>query len=315
MKTIHRLTFRAVLMAGLVSTLASAQETAVVKAKTANVRGQPRLKGEVVTKLKEGDPVTVLEEINVDKPRNGDPAKWYRIVLPANTPVWVNGAFVDPTNKTILPKRLNLRSGPSESHSVLGLLERGATIKEIRQVDNWLEIEAPTNAYAFIAAEVLTGKETSPLLVALPLPAAPAPAPITPAPTPPVKEVAPANPPPAVVEKPIAPPPAAETRPPPAESPAVASPPATPAAPSLPAKRVVRREGLVKPTISIQAPTYYELRSIDTGKPIDFLYTTSTNFVLKNLKGKRIFVTGEEFLDKRWADIPVLEIETIEILP
>jgi hypothetical protein len=76
--------------------------------------------------------------------------------MPANTPVWVSSLFVDPIDKRVLTKRLNVRAGPSENYSVVGLLEQGAVIKEISTKGDWLEIELPSNAYAFVAADRLT---------------------------------------------------------------------------------------------------------------------------------------------------------------
>jgi len=35
---------------------------------------------------------------------------------------------------------------------------------------------------------------------------------------------------------------------------------------------------------------------------------------LKELKGKKVYVTGEEYVDKRWLKTPVLEIDTLEPL-
>jgi hypothetical protein len=81
-----------------------------------------------------------------------------------------------------------------------------------------------------------------------------------------------------------------------------------------PAKRIVRREGFIGGTVSIQAPTHFELQSLESGAPINYLHTTSTNISLKQLKGKRVYVTGEEYVDKRWLKTPVLEIDTLEPL-
>ncbi len=297
MKTNYRWAFWGMLAAGLAGATLNAEETGVVQGNNVNVRGQASLAAEIVTRLKAGDTVTVLEEITVEKPKKGEPAKWYRIALPANTPVWVNSLFIDPTKKTVTPKRLNLRAGPGENFSILGRIEQGVEVKEIRQQQDWIEIAAPTNAYAFVVADLIAKKEP-----------VPAPAPV-PAVKPPVVAAPPAPPPvvPVAKQAPVAVPP-----------PLVAAPPAeTPlAAPDTkPPKRIVRREGIVKSTVSVQAPTYYELRSVANGKTINYLYTTSTNLFLKDFKGKRIFVTGEELLDQRWTNTPVLEIETIEIVP
>jgi hypothetical protein len=65
---------------------------------------------------------------------------------------------------------------------------------------------------------------------------------------------------------------------------------------------------------SIQAPTHFELYSPDTGKTIDYLYTTSKELDLRRYKGLRIIVTGEEGLDERWGHTPVLTIRRIEVL-
>jgi hypothetical protein len=66
--------------------------------------------------------------------------------------------------------------------------------------------------------------------------------------------------------------------------------------------------------VSIQAPSYYQLESLETGKPIDYLYSTSTNLVLSRYKGKTVLVTGEESLDERWANTPVLTISKIQLV-
>jgi len=121
-----------------------------------NARGQVGLKGEVVAHLKKGDAVTVLDQINLEKHKVGEPAQWAKIALPSSTHIWVNSRFVDATNKTVSVKKLNLRAGPSENYSVLGVIESGTPVKEIQTRGDWMEIEAPNNAYAFVAAMYLT---------------------------------------------------------------------------------------------------------------------------------------------------------------
>ena len=73
------------------------------------------------------------------------------------------------------------------------------------------------------------------------------------------------------------------------------------------ARRIVIREGIVRRSVSIQAPSYYVLESLDTGRPINYLF--STNIALRDFKGRRIVVTGEELLDERWPNTPVIAIE------
>lgn len=75
------------------------------------------------------------------------------------------------------------------------------------------------------------------------------------------------------------------------------------------------REGVVRGTISIQAPTDFLLESPYNGVAMNFLYPTSTNLVLKNFRGKRVVVSGEEALDERWPNTPVLKVESLKPAP
>jgi uncharacterized protein YgiM (DUF1202 family) len=324
-----------------VSALA-AEEPAVVQAERVNVRGRPSMLGEVITQLKHGEAVTVLEEIPVDKPKTGEPAAWARIKMPENTPLWVNAGFIDPTNKTVKVKRLNVRAGAGENYSAVGRLEKGDTVKEIRVVDDWMEIETPTNTFAYVAADLIARKESpaapaEPAKTAeAPKPAAPAPAtesvkneppPATPAATKPASVPAPAPAPAKVEPAPIvaapAPVPAPVERTVPATSDQLLTgrlrstppPPVEPKVEGPPPKRTVVREGYVRHTGSIQAPTDFELRSATGGHVLDYLHSSSTNLVVKKFKGKKVLVSGEEFVDERWPNRPVLEIDTIQVAP
>ncbi len=89
-------------------------ETGLVKHDAVNVRGQPSFIGEVITKLKKGESVTLLEEISLSKPKKNEPARWFRIAMPSNTPVWINASFIDPSTKTVVPKKLKVRAGPEQ---------------------------------------------------------------------------------------------------------------------------------------------------------------------------------------------------------
>ena len=168
MKSMH---WQATLAAGitvLAITQVAAEEVATLKGDRVNVRGEASVNSEVITQLRAGEKVTVLEEITVEKPKPGEPAKWARILLPANTPVWVHTLFLDPETKTVKSTRLNVRAGPGENFSVVGRLEKGATVKEIRTVEHWMEIEPPANAFAFVAANFLE-KATTPAKPAEPV--------------------------------------------------------------------------------------------------------------------------------------------------
>ena len=276
---------------------------AVVNTRTANVRGQAAINSEVVTSLKRGEQVNVLEEVTLKKTKTDEPARWAKIALPPSVGVWVHADYIDAATKAVKPKRLNLRSGPGENYSVLGRIEQGTPVKELEVKGSWVKIEAPANTYAFVAAHLLQPQIAPPgEAIAATQPAA------NPLETAKV-----------------------ETAPPPADAGAITPPaPVDAAAPPTPAttgtataeppaeteeeiKRVVTREGLVRNSVSIQAPTYFVLHSVDTGKPINYLF--STNIAIKDFKGHRIIVSGEEMLDERWPNTPVIAVDKLEAVP
>jgi len=256
------------------------------------VRGQAGLRGEVVTHLFKGETVTVLSQINLDKHAVGEPAQWAKIALPSTVHVWVNGKFIEASSKVVSAKKLNLRAGPGENFSVVGLIEKGVPVNELESKGDWKKIEAPTNAYAFVAAMYLKQEAAAPVVAA-----ATPPTEIAPAPTP-----VPENQP--IVTEPVSPPPAAI----PAPEPVVvnANVPQTP--------RTATHEGVVRHVASLITPTEYELYDPTTDKNVDFLYTTTTNLDLSRYVGMKIIVTGEEGLAARWKDIPVLTIQRILVI-
>ena len=280
---------------------------ATVAVDNINLRGQAGLKGEVVGHAKKGDAITVVSQINLDKAKAGEPAQWAKVLIPSGTKVWVNSRFIDTTNKTVAVKKLNLRGGPGENYSVLGILEKGAPIAEVVSKGDWTQIEAPTNAFAFVAASLLKQEApvapaaVAPVVQPIPAtastvtepqpivptpPAAPAAEPNIPAPAPAIAPVIPVLPAPAVIETNLPPPP----------------------------PRVVTHEGLVRSSVSPVAPTYFELYDPATGTAINYLFTTSTNLNLSRYNGLRIVATGEEGMDSRWKDTPVLTIQKIYVL-
>lgn len=271
---------------------------ASVIATNVNVRGRAGLIGEVLTKISQGDNVTVLEEIILKRSKDDEPSAWAKINLPAGAHVWVNTTFVDEATKTVKVKKLNLRGGPGENYSVIGTLEKGAVVKDIQTKGAWLEIEPPAGTFAFVAAQYL--KQEAPAAPApVPTPE-PAPAPvIVPEPTPVVTTP---------TETPVATPTPAPSLPVITPDPAH-TPTDEPAPP-----RIVQHEGIVKGAWSIQAPTRFALVDPQTKKTINYLYTTSTNLDLRRYKGLHIVVTGEEGLDKRWKNTPVITIQRIQVV-
>ena len=316
----------AVLTTGWGSAFADA---ANVKGDRVNVRAKASIQSEVITQLHKGETVSILEEIIPPAPvRGGSSNSWFKIAMPANTPVWVNSSHIDAASKTVSVRRLNVRGGAGENFSVLGTLEKGAAIKEIRTVGDWMEIEAPTNTFGFVSTEFVVRSSPPP-------PTPPAPAASQPVVEKlPVKEVDPApvetvprvhvSVPPTVAAQTAPKPPVEQPTPPPplpvASTPVPPAPIATPVVPGatreepLP-RRTVSREGIVKRTFSIQAPGDHQLVSVDNGKTLNYLVTRKLGFSMEGFGGRKIVVTGEELVDKRWPNTPIIEVETFRIVP
>lgn len=284
---------------------------ATITGNNVNVRGKATMFSEIVKRLNSGDGVIVIEQVIRDKPKGGEPTQWAKIGIPPDVHVWVHASYVDATNKVVLPRRLNVRTGPGENYSVVGVLEQGAPVKEISMKGNWMEIESPADAYAFVAAMYLKQEGapvTVPPIVSI-APPVPEPAP-TPAVVPEPATVAATT-----TEAPTpVPAPAAAPTPEPAATPAPELAPAPPAAEEPPPKRIVQHEGVVKGTWSIQAPTKFALVDTNSGKTVNYLYTSSTNLDLRRYKGLNIIVTGEEGLDERWKNTPVISIQRIQVV-
>ena len=81
------------------------------------------------------------------------------------------------------------------------------------------------------------------------------------------------------------------------------------------------REGIVKRSRSIQAPTYHRLEDPTTHRTMNYLYTGKLHLNrdpkasdLKPYEQFRIRVTGQESVDPEWPSIPVIEIETLRLV-
>ena len=211
----------------------------------------------------------------------------------------------------MLAAKLNVRSGPGENFGTVGQLEKGATVKELRKKNDWLEIEAPVGTSAFVAASFIDKQVSS-------APLAPS-TEVTTTTIPVVTNLPPAevvmltpdtnDTVAAAVDAPAAP-----------VAPAVVAPaPAVVAAEPvikdeiLP-KRIVNREGILRKSINIQAPADYELRDLRTGELLDYISPLKSDLDLKPFVGSKVIVSGEEAVDARWKFTPLIKVETIDVL-
>jgi uncharacterized protein YgiM (DUF1202 family) len=139
-------------------------EAGIISADRVNVRARASLIGERVAQLRKGDKVTVRAKITVAPPRKGEPADWLRIAMPAAGQTWVHMGFVEEGKVTA--KKLNVRAGGGERFSIVGRLAKDDAVKEKRTAGDWIEIEHPAGAHAYIAAKFVelgqAAEETKP---------------------------------------------------------------------------------------------------------------------------------------------------------
>lgn len=296
---------------------------ATVAGDRVSVRGQPGFTGEVITRLDAGAEVNVLELVERERPAAGEPAHWARIQMPAGTPVYVFAQFVDGATKTVQPARLNVRAGPGERFSIVGSMTRGDRIEELQTEGNWIKIQAPPTAYAFIAAELLVQTPPAPPIVATPVQPPPPTPIVTPPPTIPdsilIVDIPPTiEEPKAVTIVEVTPqagllvPVPTVPEPTPAPPEFSLAPPVVTFDPSTP--REVIREGFVRATVSIQAPTEWFLADSRYRRQIAYLQPTTKEPRLYDFWEKKVRVTGTESVDRRWPTTPILTIQSIELV-
>jgi uncharacterized protein YgiM (DUF1202 family) len=240
------------------------------------VRGQAGLKGEPVMHLHRGDSVTVLEQINLDHHAADEPAQWAKIAYPANAHVWLDAKYVDASG-VVTAKKLNLRAGPGENYSVVGVVEKGASVNQIQKKGNWMQIQPPANAFAFVAARYLK------------------------------QEAVAATAPPPPNEMPET------TQVPPPQNLIVTAPPAPPQPPT-PTVRIVEHEGVVGSVGSPTAPTDYKLYDETTKQDIDFLYPSSPNLDFSKMVDDKVIVSGEEGIQANWPNTPVMAVQEVQVV-
>src|SRR6185436_631253 len=60
-----------------------------------NVRGRAGLAGEVIDKVTNGEPVMVIEEVELKNSKADEPSAWAKIVLPERAHAWVKSSYID----------------------------------------------------------------------------------------------------------------------------------------------------------------------------------------------------------------------------
>lgn len=109
-----------------------------------NIRGSHTTSSDVLTQLKKGQDVTVIEE------RQG----WSKIIMPYGISTWVYAPLIK--DNLVDRDTINVRSGPAVHYSVLAKLKRGDVVKILDEVDNWIKISPPAGVGGWISSQYVT---------------------------------------------------------------------------------------------------------------------------------------------------------------
>jgi SH3-like domain-containing protein len=258
-----------------------------VKSDRVNVRARADMAAEVVTQVMADERLAVVSLQN----------DWVEIAPPDTVDAWAHRDFVKDGVSTV--KNLNLRAGPGINYSIIGRLERGASVPVRGQFGEWLKI-APTNVTLWVSREFV--ELVTPLMGSVP--ATPA-VPVGPAPLPmPEPEPLPGA---APLPTPVpAPPPSVQ-------APAAVGPPSDLRLVPLEGQgRLVKREGELKPApFLFGRPSSFRLVRKEGVQLVTVCYVRGNSAQLQSLLNESLIVHGREY----WVQgvkQPVIVLERIE---
>ena len=108
-----------------------------------NIRSDSTVNSPILCKVKKGERLTVLfEHYN-----------WYKVLLPKNTPVFINDDFVaglDSKTAKVIKDRVNIRLGPGDSSPVIGMARKEATLTVLDYNQGWYKIEPLDSCFGWM---------------------------------------------------------------------------------------------------------------------------------------------------------------------
>lgn len=109
------------------------------------LRTEAKANAEVVTQVSYGTILTASELTT---------NQWVRVNTPTNVSLWIHGDLVK--DGIVTANRARIRSGPSISHSTVGLVEQGSPIRIRESLNEWLEIAPPSDTFLYISRDYVT---------------------------------------------------------------------------------------------------------------------------------------------------------------
>ncbi len=105
-----------------------------------SLRAAPDLNAVLLDRAMSGDQLLLADNSNPE---------WVGVRPPQKIDFWVNAEYI--RNDVVLPARLNVRSGPSLSHGVVAILQRGKELTVRGTLDGWVRVAPPEEAIVWIS--------------------------------------------------------------------------------------------------------------------------------------------------------------------
>jgi len=141
--------------------LAQDLKTVTVTGDRVSLRASPELNAVLMARAALHDLLVLTDNSNPD---------WVGVRPPDSIDLWVDRDFVQ--GGVVLPAKLNIRSGPSLSHEVVGVVERGDKLTVRGNLDGWIKIAPPggttvwiSRKYTDISSDTPRVPVTEPMLI------------------------------------------------------------------------------------------------------------------------------------------------------
>ena len=106
-----------------------------------SLRAQPSVEGELLDRAMRGEEMPYIDQTN----------GWIAVQAPDSLNFWVSGDYVD--DGKVLPKKLNVRSGPSQNYNVVTIALRDELLEVRGEFNGWLKIAPPKGSRVWISAD------------------------------------------------------------------------------------------------------------------------------------------------------------------
>jgi SH3-like domain-containing protein len=138
----------AVLSSVLALAPAWAQEWVSIRNDNVNMRTGPSTSSEVLWNLAKGYPLQVQERKN----------NWLRVKDFEGDTGWVSANVTSKDRHHIVKgKKINVRSGPSTNHRLVGSVEYGEVLRTIKRQGQWVEVRLPNGRTGWVASNLVWG--------------------------------------------------------------------------------------------------------------------------------------------------------------